>query len=144
MSWPPWLLLASPGPQSDKPPQCPTGPVPPDGHRRNVTLHLKHVHRRFGTEMAGGAARRHPVGCPDVEQAAGVLVLIDVGQSSGVRLVRLQRADPAPVMLVEYSLRKVLVFVKTTRKPPHAMKQLMERTENCSGCFVMFFVLIHL
>lgn len=44
-------------------------------------------------------------GRPDVEQNVGVFVSVDVGQSSGVRFIFLQRADSAPVMVIKYSLK---------------------------------------
>lgn len=47
----------------------------------------------------------YQVGHLDVEEAVGVLVLVDVGQSSGVRIIVLQRSDPAPVMVMKYSLK---------------------------------------
>lgn len=47
----------------------------------------------------------YQVGHLDVEEAVGVLVLVDVGQSSGVRLIFHQRADPDPVMVIKYSLK---------------------------------------
>lgn len=51
------------------------------------------------------SVRCYQVGHLDVEEAVGVLVLVDVGQSSGVRIIFPQRADPAPVMVVKYSLK---------------------------------------
>lgn len=51
------------------------------------------------------AVCRYQVGSLDVEEAVGVLVLVDVGQSSGVRIIFLHRADPAPVMVMKYSLK---------------------------------------
>lgn len=47
---------------------------------------------------------RYQVRCFDVEEAVGVLVLVDVGQSSGVWLIFCQRADPAPLMIMNHSL----------------------------------------
>lgn len=46
----------------------------------------------------------YQVGHLDVKEAVGVLVLVDVGQGSGVRIIFLQRSDPAPVMVMKYSL----------------------------------------
>lgn len=48
---------------------------------------------------------RYQVGSLDVEEAVGVLVLVDVGQSSGVTVILLHRTDPAPVMVIKYSLK---------------------------------------
>lgn len=47
----------------------------------------------------------YQVGHLDVEEAVGVLVLVDVGQSSGVRMIFLQRSDPGSVMVMKYSLK---------------------------------------
>lgn len=48
---------------------------------------------------------RYQVGHLDVEEVVGVLVLADIGQSSGVRFILRQRADPAPVLVIKYSLK---------------------------------------
>lgn len=72
---------------------------------------LKHTHT--GTDLAAALASlktemrqacRYQVGHLDVEESVAVLELIDVGQSSGVRIVLLQTADSAPVVLVKHRL----------------------------------------
>ena len=54
--------------------------------------------------MDEGKHMCYHVGHLDVEQSVGVLVLEDVGQSSGIALIPPQRADPAGVMLVHHTL----------------------------------------
>lgn len=48
---------------------------------------------------------RYQVSHLDVEEDVVVLMLVDVSQSSGVRLIFGQRADPAPLMVVKNSLK---------------------------------------
>lgn len=49
--------------------------------------------------------RCYQVGSLNVEEAVGILVLVNVGQSSGVRMIFPQRTDPAPVVVINYSLK---------------------------------------
>lgn len=46
----------------------------------------------------------HQVGRLDVEEQESLLLLVDVGQSSGIRAISRQRRHPFPVMVVEDNL----------------------------------------
>lgn len=68
----------------------------------------------------------YQVGHLDVEEAVGVLVLVDVGQSSGIGLIFCQRADPAPFMVMKFCLRHRKIkklLVATYLNPTHLFIQ---------------------
>lgn len=48
----------------------------------------------------------HLGGCFDVKEDVGFFMFVDVGQSSGVRLVFCHRADPGSVLVMKTNLTK--------------------------------------
>ena len=60
---------------------------------------------------------RYHVGHLDVEQSVGAQVLEDVGQSSAVTLIPLQRADPSGVMLIHHTLEDLSPQISSASSP---------------------------